>query len=521
MLTRSSTPIPIGADNPSVAVKALHYRLTDAELVDRSLQDGEGTRVARGALSVTTGKHTGRSPEDKYIVDRPGITDEIWWDGNQRLAPDAFNTLFQDVTKVLRNTTVHVQDLNARTGVNTVMHIRMINSLAWHALFIRNLLVVGNTDHNLEKVPDLTIINLPEFRADPVRHQCQSDTIIALDIARSLIIIGGSSYGGENKKAVFTYLNYALPALDILPMHCSASYPVGRPESPSLFFGLSGTGKTTLSTDNTLILVGDDEHGWSDEGIFNIEGGCYAKTQGLTRDKEPEIHFAATQSGTVLENVIVDPDTMEPDFADTSLTENTRSAYDISKIANADTSGSAGQPANVFLLTCDAYGVLPPIAKLGHEQALEFFMTGYTSKIAGTERGIKVPKPVFSECYARPFLPRPPSVYCTMFLNRIQDERTNCWLINTGWQGGPVGIGTRIELEYTRRMVRAVIANALQETEFVKGPILDLRIPRSIRGVPDALLNPANSWVGQDYEEAAGKLSDMFEKERRRRAAIR
>ena len=509
--TIKSIKINIGPANPSPFVGTAHCNLSDAELVEKAILDGEGILSDSGALLVNTGKHTGRSPLDKFIVDNPSINDDIWWEGNQSLPTEAFDRLLADFTDCLLHTTVYVQDLKARTGIGTYARVRMINSLSWHALFIRNLLAITDQTFAPEEDPDLTIINIPEFSADPVRHNCRSETIIAMDIERSLVLIGGTSYGGENKKSVFTYLNYELPSHGILPMHCSACHLVGQPERSSLFFGLSGTGKTTLSTDPGFVLVGDDEHGWSDDGIFNIEDGCYAKTHNLSPESEAEIYTATSRFGSVLENVIHEPDTRKPDFTDTTLTENTRCAYDIGIIPNASCKGYTGHPENIFLLTCDAYGVLPPIAKLTHEQAVEYFMMGYTSKISGTERGIREPVPVFSECFGKPFLPRKPSIYCKLFKERIVKHNSKCWMVNTGWTGGGYGIGKRIPLNHTRAIIRAVYSNEMDECNYIKDTIFKLDIPASVNKVPRKIICPWNNWISQsNYNTAANKLKRKF-----------
>ena len=511
MDTIKSIKINIGPANPSPFVGTAYCNFSNAELVEKAILDGEGILSDSGALLVNTGKHTGRSPLDKFIVDNPSITDDIWWEGNQSLPVGAFDRLLADFTDCLLHTTVHIQDLKARTGIGTYARVRMINSLSWHALFIRNLLAITEQTFAPEEDPDLTIINIPGFKADPVRHNCRSETIIAMDMERSLVLIGGTSYGGENKKSVFTYLNYELPSHGILPMHCSACHLVGQPKRSSLFFGLSGTGKTTLSTDPGFVLVGDDEHGWSDDGIFNIEDGCYAKTQNLSPESEAEIYAATSRFGSVLENVIHDPNSRKPDFTDATTTENTRCAYDIGAIPNASSNGFAGHPENIFLLTCDAYGVLPPIAKLTPEQAVEFFMMGYTSKVSGTEQGIKEPVPVFSECYGKPFLPRNPIIYCKMFNERIRKHKSKCWLINTGWSGGEYGIGSRIKLEYTRTIVHNVLSDKLESCKYDLDPIFELCLPTSMDELPRNIFYPRNNWNNQsNYDIVANQLKKMF-----------
>lgn len=509
----STTRLSIGTGTDDVQVRYAIFNQSDAELVERALRGREANLTNEGVLYVSTGKHTGRSPRDKYIVNSPSISDDIWWDANNSLSVDAFDRLHEDITAHLESATVHTQDLLARIGAKKSIRVRMITSLAWHALFIRNLLLQSPGEFRPEAQPDLTIINIPEFRADPVRHECRSETLIAMNLERSLIIIVGSYYGGENKKSVFSYLNHKLPASGVLPMHCSACHLKDNQEKSVLFFGLSGTGKTTLSTDPAMVLVGDDEHGWADDGIFNIEAGCYAKVNDLSPVNEAEIYRATNKFGTIIENVVVDPVTRIPDFGDTTLTENTRSAYGISKITFSAHSGCAGHPENIFLLTCDAYGVLPPIAKLYPEQSLHYFLAGFTSKIAGTERGVIEPIPVFSECFGRPFLPRSPVDYGKLFMERLHQHGTSCWLLNTGWSGGSYGTGSRIQLGHTRALVHAVLSGELMASEFCTEPIFGLSIPTSVKNVPSRILNPRYTWEDTaSYDESArvlqGKIQD-------------
>ncbi|MGY6569548.1 MAG: phosphoenolpyruvate carboxykinase, partial [Salinarimonas sp.] len=381
---------------------------------------------------------------------------------------------------------------------------------AWHSLFIRNLLRRPDRDLLPSFQPDLTIIDLPSFRADPARHGCRSETVIAIDFTRKIVLIGGTSYAGEMKKSVFTYLNYILPEKNVMPMHCSAN--MSSPSDVAVFFGLSGTGKTTLSNDPERPLIGDDEHGWGPNGIFNFEGGCYAKTIKLSADAEPEIHATTRRFGTVLENVVIDPETRMPDFDDGSKTENTRCAYPLDFIPNASETGRGGHPKNIVMLTCDAFGVLPPIAKLTSAEAMYHFLSGYTAKVAGTEKGVTEPQATFSTCFGAPFMPRPPSVYGNLLRELIGRHHVDCWLVNTGWTGGKHGIGRRMPIRVTRRLLTAALDGSLSKADFRRDPYFGLAVPTHVPGVEPHILTPHKTWQDKAaFAETAQKLIDMFQ----------
>ncbi|MGH8997258.1 MAG: phosphoenolpyruvate carboxykinase (ATP), partial [Acidimicrobiales bacterium] len=405
---------------------------------------------------------------------------------------------------------VYIQDLFACADPEQQLKVRVVTEFAWHSLFASNLLIRPAEKDREAFEPDFTVIDLPSLRADPVRDGTGSETFVLVNLARKMVLIGGTEYAGEIKKSVFTVLNHILPGQGIMPMHCSAN--VGEDGKVAAFFGLSGTGKTTLSSDPTRRLIGDDEHGWSDRGIFNFEGGCYAKTIHISRVSEPEIYAATSQFGTVLENVVFDPDTRIPDYDDGSLTENTRAAYPMSMIPGADLSGTGGHPANLVFLSADAFGVLPPVARLSDAQVKYFFLSGYTAKVAGTERGVGDPEPTFSACFAAPFLVWPPSVYADLLVEQLRRHGSRVWMINTGWVGGPYGVGSRISIEHTRSIVRAVVEGRLEDVETHVESAFGLRIPLAVPGVPSAVLNPRSAWADADaYDRQAQRLKAMFD----------
>jgi phosphoenolpyruvate carboxykinase (ATP) len=404
-----------------------------------------------------------------------------------------------------------VQDLHAGADPAHRFGIRVVTELAWHALFIRHLLRRPTRAELADFAVDWTILNCPGFRADPARHGCRSETVIAFSFERRLILICNTAYAGENKKAVFTLLNYLLPDRGVLPMHCSANHAPGRPDDAAIFFGLSGTGKTTLSADPARTLLGDDEHGWSDAGLFNFEGGCYAKTIHLSAEAEPEIHATTRRFGTVIENMVVDPETRALDFEDASLTENMRAAYPLEAISNASASARAGHPRHVVMLTCDAFGVLPPIARLTPAQAMYHFLSGFTSKVAGTERGVTDPEPTFSTCFGAPFLPRPPEVYGRMLQDRIARHGATCWLVNTGWTGGAYGTGRRMPIAATRAVLAAALDGSLGRGAFRRDPNFGFEVPLAVAGVDAVLLDPRATWAdGAAYDAQAARLVRMF-----------
>jgi phosphoenolpyruvate carboxykinase (ATP) len=484
--------------------------LGPAALYEEAIRRQEATLTGAGALVARTLPHTGRSPNDKFIVDEPATRDRIAWGTvNRPLSEDAFAALERDLREYLHAREVFVQDCRAGADPRYDLPVRVVTERAWHSLFARTLLQPSGARAGNAGSAALTIVDAPGFRADPARHGTRSDTCIVVHFARRLVLIAGTAYAGEIKKSVFTVLNGVLPDRGVFPMHCSAN--VGPRGDTALFFGLSGTGKTTLSSDPHRRLVGDDEHGWSDDGVFNFEGGCYAKLIRLSAEAEPEIHAAVHRFGAVLENVVVDPLTRRPDFDDASLTENTRGAYPVSFIGNHVPSGCAGHPANVVMLTADAFGVLPPIARLSPEQALYHFLSGYTARVAGTERGVTDPTATFSACFGAPFLPLPPTVYAHLFGRRLARHGARVWLVNTGWTGGPAGTGRRMPIAHTRAMLEAALCGAFDTVSLRHDPVFGLAVPVSCPGVPADLLDPRATWAdGPAYDAQARRLAEMF-----------
>ncbi|WP_084861922.1 phosphoenolpyruvate carboxykinase [Salibaculum halophilum] len=489
----------------------VYYNLREQELVEAALHRGEGTLGRGGTFLTTTGEFTGRSPKDKHIVCTPATEHTIWWDNNAPMEADAFDRLYDDMTAHMAGGDYFVEDLFGGADPAHRLDVRVVTELAWHGLFIRHLLRRPDTSELDGFSPDFTIINCPSFTADPARHGCRSETVIAMNFDRKLILIGGTEYAGENKKSVFTLLNYILPEKGIMPMHCSANHAKGNPVDAAVFFGLSGTGKTTLSADPDRVLIGDDEHGWSERGIFNFEGGCYAKTIGLDPEAEPEIHATTEMPHTVIENMVFDPDTLELDFEDDSLTANMRCAYPLHYIANASDTGLGGHPKNIIMLTCDAFGVLPPIARLTPAQAMYHFLSGFTSKVAGTERGVTEPEPTFSTCFGAPFMPRRPEVYGELLRQKIASHGATCWLVNTGWTGGAHGTGSRMPIRATRALLTAALDGTLVEGSFRKDPNFGFDVPVTCAGVDDRLLTPRDTWADPAaYDAQARRLVEMF-----------
>ncbi|MEM1315079.1 MAG: phosphoenolpyruvate carboxykinase [Pseudomonadota bacterium] len=490
---------------------AAHYNLQDAALVQAAIERGEGELGVGGALLTTTGKHTGRSPQDKFVVREPSVEAHVWWDNNKPMAPEAFERLRADMMAHLEGRELFVQDLFGGADPAYRLNVRVCTELAWHSLFIRHLLRRPELAELATFSPEFTIINCPSFNADPEKHGCRSETVIAISFERKLILIGGTSYAGENKKSVFSVLNYLLPEKGVMPMHCSANHATGHPEDSAIFFGLSGTGKTTLSADPDRTLIGDDEHGWTDDGVFNFEGGCYAKTISLSPEAEPEIFATTSMFATVIENMVYDKHTKALDFEDDGLTPNMRCAYPLDYIANASATGRAGAPKNVVMLTCDAFGVLPPIARLTPAQAMYHFLSGFTSKVAGTEKGVTEPQPTFSTCFGAPFMPRRPEVYGALLRDKIAATGAGCWLVNTGWTGGAYGAGARMPIKATRALLTAALDGSLNQVEFRKDPNFGFEVPVSVPGVDDGLLNPRDTWAdGAAYDAQAAKLVGMF-----------
>jgi phosphoenolpyruvate carboxykinase (ATP) len=486
------------------------HHLPAAELVEHAIRRGEGKLSGSGALVVDTGTHTGRSPRDKYLVRNSSLDETIWWgDINQPMAPEAFAALHADIVEHLARGDRYRMDLSAGSAPEYRLPVRLVTESAWSALFARNLFLPPR-DGREDRPGGWTILHAPSLQADPDRHQTRSSTAIALDFDWRRVLIAGTAYAGEIKKSIFTVMLRLLPEQGVAAMHCSANE--GRAGDTALFFGLSGTGKTTLSTDPARRLIGDDEHGWSDRGIFNVEGGSYAKTIGLSPDAEPGIFRASQRFGSVLENVILDGKTREPRFDDASLTENTRAAFPLAFL-DPQAGGEGAHPSRVLFLSADAFGVLPPVARLTRDQALYWFLSGYTSKLAGTERGVTSPGATFSTCFAEPFLPLPPTRYADLFGERLDRHDTCVWLVNTGWAGGPYGIGERMPIALTRSAVSAILDGSLDAGGFDVDPIFGFAVPRAIPGVPEAFLNPRQSWAdAETYDATARELAEAFRK---------
>ncbi len=490
---------------------SVYYNLLEPALIEAAVERGEGKIGKGGTFLVSTGQFTGRSPNDKFVVRTPAVEDTIWWDNNAPMAPEAFDQLHADMLEHMKGNDYYVQDLYAGADPEHRLDVRVISELAWHNLFIRHLLRRPEAEELATFIPEFTIINCPTFKADPERHGCRSETVIALNFEKKLILIGNTEYAGENKKSVFTLLNYMLPEKGVMAMHCSANHAIGDPEDAAVFFGLSGTGKTTLSADPSRTLIGDDEHGWSDNGTFNFEGGCYAKTINLREEAEPEIYATTRKFGTVIENMVYDEDTLELDFDDDSLTANMRCAYPLDMISNASATGLGGHPKNIVMLTCDAFGVLPPIARLTPAQAMYHFLSGFTAKVAGTERGVTEPTPTFSTCFGAPFMPRRPEVYGDLLREKIAEHGATCWLVNTGWTGGAFGTGSRMPIKATRALLTAALDGTLNRGKFRKDPHFGFEVPETCPGCDDDLLDPRGTWAdGIAYDRQAQKLVQMF-----------
>ncbi len=489
-------------------LSAVYYNFGPAFLYEETIRRGEAELTAQGALVARTGQHTGRSPKDKFVVRDADTEDKIWWDNNKPMSREAFELLHADFVEHAKGRELFVQDLIGGADEANKINARVVTEYAWHSLFIRNLLIRPSQEALASYAPELTIIDLPSFKADPARYGVRTETVIAVDLTRKIVLIGGTSYAGEMKKSVFTVLNYLLPAKGVMPMHCSANE--GPDGDVAIFFGLSGTGKTTLSADPARTLIGDDEHGWGEHGVFNFEGGCYAKTIRLSAQAEPEIYATTQRFGTVLENVVLD-ENREPDFDDGSLTENTRCAYPLDFIPNASKTGRGGQPRNIIMLTADAFGVMPPIAKLTPAQAMVHFLSGYTAKVAGTEKGVTEPEATFSTCFGAPFMPRHPSEYGDLLRRLIAEHKVDCWLVNTGWTGGAYGTGSRMPIKATRALLAAVLDGSLKNAEFRTDPNFGFAVPVAAPGVEAGILDPRSTWADKAaYDAQARKLVDMF-----------
>jgi len=504
-------PSAYGLENQGFRnLKAVHWNHTAAALYERATLSGEGQVAKNGPFVVLTGQHTGRSAGDKFVVKDAASESHVWWDNNKAMTPAHFEALYQSMMSYAQGRELFVQDMFGGADPVHRLPVRVVTEYAWHSLFIQHLLIEPTSAEREGFVPDFTMIDLPGFHADPEIHGCESGTVIAVNFTKKVVLIGGTSYAGEIKKSVFTILNYLLPPKRVMPMHCSAN--VGKARESAIFFGLSGTGKTTLSADASRTLIGDDEHGWSENGVFNFEGGCYAKVIKLSPEAEPEIYATTRRFGTVLENVVLDPDTRELDLDDSRHTENTRAAYPIDFIPNASTTGIAGHPRNVIMLTADAFGVLPPIAKLTPSQAMYHFLSGFTAKVAGTEKGLgNEPQPTFSTCFGAPFMPRHPTEYGNLLRDLIAEHGSDCWLVNTGWTGGAYGVGHRMPIKATRALLAAALDGTLANVEMRVDPHFRFRVPVAVPGVDAKILNPRETWSDKPgYDAQAKKLVSMF-----------
>ena len=492
----------------------IHWNLSTPALYEHAIQRYEGQISHLGPLVICMGQHTGRAAKDKYVVDEPATSDDIWWGKtNVKYPEERFNTLLDHMTAYLRGKTVFVQDCYVGADSNYRQSVRVINEHAWHNLFARNMFIQKPNEKEVIRKfrPDFTVLQCPNFNSDPDEDSTRSGTFVAINVGRKLILIGGTAYGGEIKKSIFSALNFLLPGKDVLSMHCSANVNKKDPDDVAVFFGLSGTGKTTLSADPNRMLIGDDEHGWSDNGVFNFEGGCYAKVIRLSKEAEPEIYECTRRFGTILENVAMNSATHRIDLDDDSLTENTRASYPIKHLPNIVESGMAGHPRNIIMLTADAFGVLPPIARLTPDQAMYHFISGYTAKVAGTEKGIIEPAATFSACFGAPFMVRHPSVYAQLLADKIEKHKVECWLVNTGWTGGPYGTGSRMKIQYTRALLNATLDKSLNDTDMRTDPIFGFQVPVSAPGVPSEILDPRNTWSSSsDYDAQAKKLAVLF-----------
>ena len=489
----------------------VHWNLIAPELFQAAARRSEGEFADMGPFVAVTAPHTGRSPNDKFVVKEPSSDKDVdWGKVNKPLPVEKYQLLLEDVRRYINETPeLFVEDLYCGADPSYRLSVRYVSPNAWHMAFVRNMFIRPELSDLPTFDPNFTVLHAPEFEANPTRHGTRSGTFIVLNIAERTILIGGTRYAGELKKAMFTVMNYLLPKQGVLSMHCSAN--VGRSGDTALFFGLSGTGKTTLSADPDRRLIGDDEHGWSKDGIFNFEGGCYAKVINLTPESEPEIFRTTQMFGTVLENVVLDPATKEVRFADQSITENTRASYPLHYIRNFVEGGRGGHPKNVVFLTADAFGVLPPIARLTPQQAMYYFLSGYTAKVAGTERGVKEPQPTFSACFGAAFLVWHATKYARMLGDHLREHDSKVWLINTGWSGGPYGTGERIQLKYTRAIVHAALGGELDESDTRRDPIFELAVPTEINRVPANVLNPRSTWSDPAaYDAQAKKLAGMF-----------
>lgn len=512
MNTFGYSPSRVGLDRHGISETGdVFWNLPAAELYEHAINAHEGSLADNGAIVCNTGQFTGRSPKDKFIVEEPSSKENIWWGSvNQSISEENFEKLHRKIISHYKGKKLYVRDMSAGADEDSSLPIRVVTETAWHNLFASALFIQPRIGTTGEHDPQFTILNAPTCLADPKTDGTNSSTFIVLNLAKRLVLIGGTAYAGEIKKSIFTVMNYMLPTSGVMSMHCSAN--IGLDNDVALYFGLSGTGKTTLSADPERRLIGDDEHGWNDRGVFNIEGGCYAKCINLSKEYEPQI-YNAIKFGSVLENVVIDEITREIDFSSSRFTENTRVAYPLEYIDNAVIPSIGGHPKNVVFLTCDAFGVLPPISMLSPEQAMYHFLSGYTAKVAGTERGVTEPQATFSTCFGSPFLPLPPERYATMLRDKLAKHNSRCWLVNTGWSGGGYGVGERMNLKFTRAMVKAAVSGQLENVAFVEDPVFGLSIPLSCPEVPNEVLTPRATWSDASaYDAKARELADLFAK---------
>ena len=488
---------------------AAHWNYRPAALYEEAVRRNEGLVAADGPFVVKTGVHTGRSAKDKFIVRDQNTENNVWWDNNKSMTPEAFDLLHQDMLKHAEGKELFIQDLFGGADKTHRLATRIYSEYAWHSLFIQNLLIEPKPEELDDFLPEFTIIDLPSFEADPAKYGVRTSTVIACDFTKRIVLIANTSYAGEIKKSVFSMLNYELPPKRVMPMHCSAN--IGPKGDTAVFFGLSGTGKTTLSADASRTLIGDDEHGWSENGVFNFEGGCYAKMIKLSAEAEPEIYAVTKRFGTVLENVVMDTDSRELDLDSAALAENSRGAYPLSFIPNASATGTGGHPKNIIMLTADAFGVLPPISKLTPSQAMYHFLSGYTAKVAGTEKGVTEPEATFSTCFGGPFMSRHPTEYGNLLRALIAEHKVDCWLVNTGWTGGAYGVGSRMPIKATRALLAAALDGSLATVEFRTDSNFGFEVPVSVPGVDTKILNPRETWADKAaYDAQAQKVVGMF-----------
>lgn len=505
-------PSHYGLENHGLEnIRTVYWNLSAAPLLEKAFLRQEGHMTKHGAFIALTGEHTGRSPNDRFIVEDDNTKDDVWWgEVNRPITPDHFQGVLEKIQKHLSGKDVFVQDCYCGANPSHRLRIRQISENAWHSLFARNMFIQPAAESLEAFEPEFTVIQAPSLLADPALDGTSSGTFILVNLTKRMILVGGSAYAGEIKKSIFSIMNYFMPAQGVLPMHCSAN--VGSKGDAAIFFGLSGTGKTTLSADSSRTLIGDDEHGWGDDGIFNFEGGCYAKTINLTHKAEPEIYELCHTFGSIIENVAMDPVTRELDFFDSRITENGRVSYDLTKVSNASATGVTGHPKNIVMLTCDAFGVLPPISQLSSDQAMYHFLSGYTAKVAGTERGLKEPAATFSTCFGAPFMPRHPSTYAKLLGEKMAVNKANCWLVNTGWSGGGYGKGERMKIAYTRAMLNAALSGGLEGVDLQADPNFGVLVPQVCPEVPADVLNPRNTWDDASaYDGQAQNLTRRFE----------